>query len=417
MFFVRGTFWVLPLTYFYLPKSARAYHFSQSVKIITFAAAPLVLTPFVRNRKEPFFEAAVFDSIISTTDNEYWRRQRSHLAEAFMPLSSLARVLPVSLARAKECAARLASLAAGGSHVDMSDFLLHEAQAQLQLALLGVPEEVMDATNERLRGAFMGNPDEGQVGALGKAMRLLMEQAKADKGLALPSDGPDVRGPVLRAIQSSDFGPTTDYGNILLVLFAGHDTTGHTMTWLLFELARQPEVQRELRREVDAFFASLGGRDPGYTDLGGLDLGKGQPSALMESLQMLFFVGTPVNLLFSSQKCQGRTFFPNLSKLFTFAAAPFVSTPFVRNQTCHYQNSPTPRYRGPSMTCFLGLCSITLFCFLAYGGTQHICLQPRTSWTAASPRRCGSGRPWPTAPTASCTLPAPRLGAPFGDHQ
>ncbi len=27
MFFDRGTFWVLPLTYFYLPKSARAYLF------------------------------------------------------------------------------------------------------------------------------------------------------------------------------------------------------------------------------------------------------------------------------------------------------------------------------------------------------------------------------------------------------
>ena len=49
--FNRGTFRVLPLTYFYLPKSARAYLFPQSVKFITFAAAPLVLTPFVRNQQ------------------------------------------------------------------------------------------------------------------------------------------------------------------------------------------------------------------------------------------------------------------------------------------------------------------------------------------------------------------------------
>ena len=32
-FFDRGTFWILLLTCFYLPKSARAYLFSQSVKI------------------------------------------------------------------------------------------------------------------------------------------------------------------------------------------------------------------------------------------------------------------------------------------------------------------------------------------------------------------------------------------------
>ena len=35
---------------FYLPKSARAYLFPQSVKFKTLAAAPLVLTPFVRNQ-------------------------------------------------------------------------------------------------------------------------------------------------------------------------------------------------------------------------------------------------------------------------------------------------------------------------------------------------------------------------------
>ena len=50
MFFDRGTFWALPLTYLYLPKSARVYLSPNLSKFITFAAAPLVLTPFVRNQ-------------------------------------------------------------------------------------------------------------------------------------------------------------------------------------------------------------------------------------------------------------------------------------------------------------------------------------------------------------------------------
>ena len=33
LFFGIGTFWVLPLTYFYLPKSASAYLFLQSVTV------------------------------------------------------------------------------------------------------------------------------------------------------------------------------------------------------------------------------------------------------------------------------------------------------------------------------------------------------------------------------------------------
>ena len=45
MFFDRGTFWVLLLTYFYLPKSARAYLFPQSVKINYFCSGPISVDP------------------------------------------------------------------------------------------------------------------------------------------------------------------------------------------------------------------------------------------------------------------------------------------------------------------------------------------------------------------------------------
>ena len=48
--FFDGLLGVLPLTYFYVSKSARLYLFPQSVKFITFAAAPLVLTQLVRNQ-------------------------------------------------------------------------------------------------------------------------------------------------------------------------------------------------------------------------------------------------------------------------------------------------------------------------------------------------------------------------------
>ena len=45
LFFDRGTFWVLPLSYFYLPKSARAYRFPQSVKINHFCSGPISVDP------------------------------------------------------------------------------------------------------------------------------------------------------------------------------------------------------------------------------------------------------------------------------------------------------------------------------------------------------------------------------------
>ena len=43
--FWTGTFWLLPLTYFSLPKSARAYPFPQSVKIDYFRNGPISVDP------------------------------------------------------------------------------------------------------------------------------------------------------------------------------------------------------------------------------------------------------------------------------------------------------------------------------------------------------------------------------------
>eukprot|EP00434_Breviolum_minutum_P039816 symbB.v1.2.035367.t1/scaffold4743.1/size35524/5 len=44
------------------------------------------------------------------------------------------------------------------------------------------------------------------------------------------------------------------------------------MTWLMFELARHPQIQQKVQEEVDGFFASLNGRDPTYQDLSRFDL-------------------------------------------------------------------------------------------------------------------------------------------------
>ena len=82
---------------------------------------------------------------------------------------------------------------------------------------------------------------------------------------------------------------------------------------------------------------------------GSTPIGKGQMgSALMGSLHFLFFdrnfLGTPVNLLLSPQKCQGVLFSSiNLSKFIIFAAAPLVLTLFVRSQA---QFMPSQRPKG-----------------------------------------------------------------------
>ena len=52
MFFDRGTFWVLPLTYFYLPKSTRVYPFSPICHISCyFCSGPISVDPICQQPK------------------------------------------------------------------------------------------------------------------------------------------------------------------------------------------------------------------------------------------------------------------------------------------------------------------------------------------------------------------------------
>ena len=86
MLLTEGFFCVLPLTYFYLPKSARACLFPPKLsKIATFAAAPLLLTPFVRNQGPPSRGCSISSSPLAS-----WRRAcRRHgciFRRGFLPM-------------------------------------------------------------------------------------------------------------------------------------------------------------------------------------------------------------------------------------------------------------------------------------------------------------------------------------------
>merc|ERR1712110_1256679 len=108
-------------------------------------------------------------------------------------------------------------MSAGSTAVDMSNFLLHEAMAQLQMALLGRSESSMDTTNESIRHFFAGKP-----GATPKALFSTIQDLMTnnDESCSLPSEGCPVNGPVTRAMQTSDFSNTAKRGNLLLTLFA-----------------------------------------------------------------------------------------------------------------------------------------------------------------------------------------------------
>jgi cytochrome P450 len=230
--------------------------------------------------------------VLTQLDNDRWKEQRAHLTEAFMPYQSLQHVLPVSEARAKLSLKLLHEQIAAHSDgiVQLNEFLLNETMAQLMLAMFGLPEDIAEQQNKRVREAFSYlleatggtgagsaeeiDPEELQV----YSMRLFefigefLNIAGESKGVSEAVDSGEptsVKGPLSARIFdiSDDF--QEKVFNAATFVFAGHDTTANTMSWLIFEACQQPDIQRKLQQESDAFFASTTGAkgDIAYDDL------------------------------------------------------------------------------------------------------------------------------------------------------
>eukprot|EP00039_Didymoeca_costata_P020252 m.340615 g.340615 ORF g.340615 m.340615 type:complete len:571 (+) comp19415_c0_seq1:83-1795(+) len=246
-----------------------------------FARTHLTKTPdFQRN--------GLNHSIISTNDNEFWRQQREHFLEAFLPMGSLAKILPVTLKRAKDCGDRMLDLAKRNPQVDISDFMLHETQAQLQLALMGETEEFMNATNEKFRNQLNAKGDSPKF--FFEFITKLTERMNERKDVTATAgesfeSGCPVKGPLGKAMATLGGDFNTTFGNGVVFAFAGHDTTGHTLAWLLFELSKAPHLQQRLQKEVDTFVAKRHGNMEAveYTDFKELPF---MTRCIMETLRL-----------------------------------------------------------------------------------------------------------------------------------
>jgi benzoate 4-monooxygenase len=189
-------------------------------------------------KKTPIFKSFLHDSIISTTDNDDWKQQRDKMNIAFIPKLSLKKIFPIGQERAVLCSEQLKKLSNNYSTpVNMSEFFLHEAQAQLQLGMFGFSDHFQNKTNKKIRDAFSGKEIEYTDVFSNEALKETITS----------------NGPLSKIFDISDE-ISKNKGNMLIFAFAGHDTTGHTLTWLLYELCKNPKYKQKLIKEIDNYW-------------------------------------------------------------------------------------------------------------------------------------------------------------------
>lgn len=193
-------------------------------------------------KKMPHYDNILLDSILSTTDTDHWKKQRNILNMAFFP-SNIKKILPISQKRASNCSQRLLVIAKKTNNkIDILDFFLHETQAQLQLSLFGTTEDFSEKTNKKLRDSFAMKYRNGETRAY---ILDLMKHIKNN----------NFNGPLSKFLRiSPQLTDTELYANLMTFSFAGHDTTGNTLAWLIYELCKNHKLQSDLKKEVNNFW-------------------------------------------------------------------------------------------------------------------------------------------------------------------
>ena len=215
--------------------------------------------------------------VLTQLDNERWKAQRSHLVEAFLPRKSLQGLFHISDARARKANNMLREQAAQNSQVvQMNEFLLNETMAQLMLVMFGLSEKMVEEQNKQIRQAFSvllentggsvggAKADMDQEASSKASVDLLtfigafLDEAKTKSGISeYVKYGKKVDGPLSARIWDISEDVEEKIFNAATFVFAGHDTTANTMSWLLYEVCKNKSIQVKMREEVETLFDSI----------------------------------------------------------------------------------------------------------------------------------------------------------------
>eukprot|EP00732_Lithocolla_globosa_P003802 Lithocolla_globosa_v1_NODE_3203_length_1734_cov_4.275759.p1 type:complete len:501 gc:universal NODE_3203_length_1734_cov_4.275759:1607-105(-) len=225
--------------------------------------------------------------VLTASDSKEWAEQRSTLKPIFST-EALKHLLPIFIKGSNDIAGCVGGAANEGKEIDVHELISAHAFEMIGHAALGEETEFLKErapsvrkdfeiamTASQLRKGTTSHPD---ILHADQDMTLFTQQVYQryqSKTAQCPVGGASgkmgVEGQTLMSImgQKDLFTPKHQRDQLTTFMFAGHETTSHSLSWALYEIAKNPEIQAKLQAEVKAQHQQISqeSRPYSYADL------------------------------------------------------------------------------------------------------------------------------------------------------
>ena len=124
--------------------------------------------------------------------------------------------------------------------ININELLLEETMCQLLTVLFGFTIEFEQNNNKKIRDG-MANFDKKTIIQYFEDFNKQLDLSNSSLSSAFKNI-------------NTEASYKTRLGNVLTFTFAGHDTTAHTLSWLIYELSKNKPIQDTLRYEIMLFW-------------------------------------------------------------------------------------------------------------------------------------------------------------------
>lgn len=217
--------------------------------------------------KTPGYETTLLGlGVLSQSNMEQWAWQREHLKHAFA-IKSLAKLIPLFIQGTKTLCDEIdkAHREEGADAViDLQESVSNMTFLMIGHSALGETDDFLEKNSAALRAAF--DTAFSSIGVVNDSVREA-EKTMHEFGRRVfqrAESKPFAPDSLISLLTGTDpktgllyYPEAIRFDELMTFMFAGHETTAWTICWIMYELAKHPQVQDKVIKEIDEVLAGM----------------------------------------------------------------------------------------------------------------------------------------------------------------